>query len=202
MYRHHPQTLMVKEIVDGGEIGELRLIRGSFCYTNTREGDLRLQPEFGGGCLWDVGCYPISYARYITGKEPISVCGQQVIGPTGVDVFFAGQLLFPGGIIAQFDCSFVTPFFAHMEITGTQGKITILVPYKPGIREVILLERGGHVQQVRVKGIRLYSGEVEDIEEAILMGKPPRISLEDSLGNITTINALIKSANQSIPIML
>jgi predicted dehydrogenase len=119
-----------------------------------------------------------------------------------VDVFFAGQLQFPGGIIAQFDCSFVTPFIARMEITGTQGKITVLVPYKPGMREMILLERGGQVQQIRVKGIHLYSGEVEDIEDAILLGKPPRISLEDSLGNIAAIDALIKSATQSISINL
>ena len=202
MYRHHPQTLLVKEIVDSGEIGELRLIRGSFCYTNTRQDDLRLRTEFGGGCLWDVGCYPVSYTRYITGNEPISVWGQQLIGPTGVDVFFAGQLRFPGDVVAQFDCSFITPFFSRMEIIGTQGKISIPVPFKPGMREVILHERGGHVQQIKVKGIRLYSGEVEDIEDAILLGKSPRINLQDSLGNIVTLDALIKSANQSMHVSL
>src|SRR4030043_1995687 len=67
MYLHHPQTMMVKHMVDNGEIGKLQLIRGSFCYFNTRVGDVRFDPALGGGSLWDVGCYPIGFGGYLVG---------------------------------------------------------------------------------------------------------------------------------------
>ena len=69
MYRHHPQTLKVKEMVERGEIGDLRLVRGSFTFNLTHPGDVRLDPALGGGSLRDVGCYPISYARYVIGAD-------------------------------------------------------------------------------------------------------------------------------------
>lgn len=202
MYRHHPQTNLVKQMVDSGEIGNLQLIRGSFCYNNTRSSDPRFDPSLGGGSLWDVGCYPIGYARYITGKEPIVVYGHQVTNSPGVDVLFAGQILFPGNVISQFECSFITPHKALMEITGDKGRITIPDPYKPGIRAKYLLERDGVTKIIRIKGAQLYHGEVEDIESAILDGRPTRISLEDSRANIVTIEALYKSARLSKTISL
>jgi len=202
MYRHHPQTLLVKQLVDHGDIGNLQIIRGSFCYTNTRSNDVRFNPALGGGSLWDVGCYPISYARYITGKEPIEVYGHQVTGPTGVDLLYVGQLVFPGGVISQFESSFITPFKALMEITGDHGRIIISEPYKPGRRTKLILERDGQTQTISIRGAKLYHGEVEDIENAILHGKPPRISHEDSRANIAAIEALYKSVSLSKPISL
>src|ERR1051325_4538638 len=65
MYRHHPQTLKVQELVKSGSLGTLKLIRGSFSFVLTHEGDVRLKPEWGGGSIWDVGCYPISYTRTV-----------------------------------------------------------------------------------------------------------------------------------------
>jgi predicted dehydrogenase len=202
MYRHHPQTLLVKQMVDSGEIGNLQLIRGSFCYTNTRSNDPRFEKNLGGGSLWDVGCYPIGYARFITGNEPLDVYGQQVAGPTGIDFLYVGQLHFPASVIAQFECSFITPFKVYMEITGDKGRIYISEPYKPGVRTKILLERDGQIKTIPVKGAKLYQGEVNDIENAIIYGNPPRITLEDSKGNIATIEALYKSAQIAIPIKL
>ena len=68
MYMHHPQTRRVKELVDSGKLGRLQLIKGAFTFVLKREGDVRLQPELGGGSIWDVGCYPISYARLLVGS--------------------------------------------------------------------------------------------------------------------------------------
>lgn len=197
MYRHHPQTLLIKEMVDDGELGYLQLIRGSFCYTSTRPNSPRFDLQLGGGSLWDVGCYPISYARYLTGEDPGEVYGSQVSGPTRIDLLYAGQLNFPGGVISQFECSFITPSKSLMEITGNKGRITIPEPYKPGIRTRILLERDGHTQEIWIDGAELYRGEIEDLENAILLKTPPRISLDDSRGNIATIEALYESARLS-----
>ncbi len=200
MYRHHPQTLLVKQMVDNGQIGHLQLIRGSFCYTNTRPNDVRFDLSLGGGCLWDVGCYPIGYACFITGSFPSDVYGRQVTGATGIDVLFAGQLQFPGGVISQFECSFITEYKAEMEITGDNGRITIPEPFKPGKSSHITLQIGGQVKTIKVKGQELYQGEIEDLENVVLDGSPQRISLEESRKIIHTIDALYQSAYIALPV--
>jgi xylose dehydrogenase (NAD/NADP) len=202
MYRHHPQTFMVKKMIEQGAIGTLQLIRGSFCYTNTRPDNPRLDPHLGGGSLWDVGCYPIGYARYITGQEPIEAYGHQVSSEKGIDLLFAGQLSFPGGVIAQIESSFITPAKSLIEITGSGGRIIIPEPYKPGKKPTIYLERDGRTQAIKIKGDDLYSGEIKDMENAVIAGKPPLISLDDSRGNIAAIEALYQSARSSKPINL
>jgi xylose dehydrogenase (NAD/NADP) len=200
MYRHHPQTLYIKKIIDEGEIGELQLINGSFCYTNTRPNNIRLDAALGGGSLWDVGCYPISYSRFITGEEPCEVSGNQIIGPTGIDLLFAGQLRFPGGVIAQFNCSFISPYKTFVEITGNKGRIIINEPFKPGKKTKIMLDKDQHTEKISITGAELYRGEIEDLENAILSGLPTRISLQDSRENIKTIEALYQSALLSTPV--
>jgi xylose dehydrogenase (NAD/NADP) len=200
MYRHHPQTLLIKQMVEHGDIGNIQLIYGSFCYTNTRSSDPRFNPDLGGGSLWDVGCYPIGYSRFITGQEVKDVFGYQITGPTGIDLLFSGQMHFFTNVIAQFECSFISPFKVYFEITGDKGRIQVPEPYKPGTRTKIVLEQQGQTRTIRVKGTKLYQGEVEDIENAILFGTPPRISLEESRANIVTIVTLYKSAQTSMPI--
>src|SRR3990172_2137566 len=78
MYRHHTQTLKVKELVESGAVGNVRLVRGSFTFMISRQDDVRLDPAMGGGCLWDVGCYPFIYPRYLFVREPEEVLGCQI----------------------------------------------------------------------------------------------------------------------------
>ncbi len=196
MYRHHPQTLKVKELVDQGAIGKLRLVRGSFTFNLTREGDVRLDPALRGGSIWDVGCYPISYARYVVGAEPVDVFGWQVTGSTGVDEVFVGQMRFARNVFAQFDCGFRAPLRAHLEIVGSEGTIGVPRPFKPGVNEQILVTRGDDVQTITIPGQELYLGEVEDMADAILLSKAPRVSLADSRGNVAAIVALLRSARE------
>jgi len=202
MYRHHPQTLKVKEMVDAGTIGDLCLIRGSFTFNLKRKDDVRLDPALGGGSVWDVGCYPISYSRAIIGKEPVDVFGWQWTGDSGVDEVFTGQIRFAGNILAQFDCGFRGLFRATMEIVGTSGAIFIPNPFKPGKKEKIVLTRDEEKKIIQINGPELYSGEVEDLADAVLLGRAPRISLEDSAGNLATILALYQSAKESRPISI
>jgi len=194
MYRHHPQTLKAQELVRSGSLGDLRLIRGSYTYMLSREGDVRLDPAMGGGSIWDVGCYPISYARSVIGAEPIEVFGWQVTGPTGIDNTFVGQMRFEHEVYAQFDSSFVTPLHAFMEVIGSEGTLNIPKPFKPGTDDKIYLTRGDKTETIHFKGQELYLGEVEDMTDAILLGREPRISLEDSRANVTVIRALLESA--------
>ena len=195
MYRHHPQTLKVQELVKSGSIGSLKLIRGSFSFILSREEDIRLlDPAMGGGSIWDVGCYPISYARTVVGENPLEVFGWQVTGKTGIDETFVGQLRFAGDVHAQFDSSFVIPFHSFMEIVGSEGTLSIPTPFKPGVNERIFLTRDEKTETIKVKGQELYLGEVEDMADAILLGKDSLVSLHDSRANVAVINGLLESA--------
>lgn len=201
MYRHHPQTLKIKEIVESGLLGQLQLIRGSFTFMLNRDSH-RSDPHRGGGSLWDVGCYPISYARMIVGAEPLEVFGWQVTGAAGIDESFIGQMRFADDVHAQFDCGFNSPSRSQIEIVGTQGSLNISAPFKPGENEKMFLMRGDKAETITIKGRELYLGEVEDMVDAILLGKPPRVSLADSRANISAIMALIESSKTGKPILL
>ena len=202
MYRHHPQTLKVQEMVKSGSLGTLKLIRGSFSFVLSREGDVRLNPEWGGGSIWDVGCYPISYTRTVVGENPLEVFGWQVTGPTGIDETFVGQMRFKGDVHAQFDSSFTIPFHAFMEIVGSDATLSIPVPFKPGINEQIFITRGDKTERIRIKGQELYLGEVEDMADAILLGRDSLVSLDDSRANVNVISAFLESARIGEPISL
>jgi predicted dehydrogenase len=186
--------------VGSGAIGALRFIRGSFTFTLTRPSDIRLTPAMGGGSLWDVGCYPVSFMRTIVGAEPLEVFGWQVTGPTGIDDTYVGGLRFDGEVYGQFDCSFVIPFHAHMEIVGSEATLVIPTPFKPGLNERMFLVREDKTETLKSRGQELYLGEVEDITDAILQGKPLRLSLEDSRANVAALVALLESArtNKSV----
>lgn len=194
MYRHHAQTLKVKEMVDSGILGKLQLIKGAFTFTLTRAGNFRFNKEMGGGSIWDVGCYPISYARMIAGSEPLEVFGWQVSSADGSDESFVGQMRFAENIHAQFHSSFKSPLHTFVEIIGAEAILQIPNPFKPGSNNEITLKRGEKAKVIKIKGGELYLGEVEDMWDAIELGKPPRVSLPDSRANIVVILALLESA--------
>ena len=202
MYRHHPQTLRVREIVARGQLGEVRLLRGSFSFPLTRPGDVRLDPALHGGALWDVGCYPLSFARTALGEEPLEVMGWRRLGPTGVDLTFAGQLRFPSGALGQLDCSFEMPFRTGMEIVGTEATLTVTQPFKPGPEATLRLRRGEAVEELKVPSAELYRGEIEDMADAVLHAKHPRVSLADSRANVAALVALHRSALEGRPVLV
>ena len=202
MYLHHAQTLKIKEIVESGVLGKLQLIKGAFTFTLTREGNYRWMEEMGGGSIWDVGCYPISFARMIVGAEPVEVFGWQLTGPGGSDESFFGQMRFKDEVHMQFDCGFKSPSRSFIEIVGTDATLNIPDPFKPGRKNEIYLNHNNEMQTIKIKGDELYSGEVEDICDAILKNQPSLISLADSRGNIAVMLALLKSAKSGKPVSL
>jgi predicted dehydrogenase len=107
---------------------------------------------------------------------------------------------FANGVLAQFDSSFAIPFHAFMEIVGSEATLSIPHPFKPEENEKVYLTREDKTETIKVKGQELYLGEVEDMADAILLGKEPRISLDDSRGNVKTITALLESARTGKPV--
>jgi xylose dehydrogenase (NAD/NADP) len=114
MYRHHPLTHAVEAIVRSGRLGAIHLFKGAFTFPLTREGDVRLDPALGGGSLWDVGCYPVSYSCLLANAAPVEVFGWQRTTAAGVDLEFAGMMRFADGSVAQFDSGFMGPLRSDM----------------------------------------------------------------------------------------
>ena len=202
MYRHHAQTLKVQELVQSGALGELRLIKGAFSFNLKNDNDVRLVRAYGGGSLWDVGCYPVSYCRTLAGAPVAEVYGQKVAGRDGVDEIFTGELRFANGVVAQFDSGFALPGRWYMEIVGSEGTLSIPEPYKPGINNRVTLTREGGSEIVEIPGGELYAGEVENMADAILTGAATRVSLADSRANVATLLGLYRSADVGAPVVL
>ena len=95
MYRHHPQTAVVRDLVTGGAIGRLQVVKTTFSFALEDLTNVRALPELDGGAMMDVGCYCVNAIRLLAG-EPERVSGEQVIGSTGVDMALHGTLALRG----------------------------------------------------------------------------------------------------------
>jgi predicted dehydrogenase len=128
--------------------------------------------------------------------------GWQTLGPSGVDVAFAGQLRFPADVVVQCDTGFRAAFRRDVEIVGSEASLFIPNPFKPGPSEPVHLVRGDERQTIPVAGseTHLYLGEVEDLADAVLLGRPPAVSLADSRGTVAAIVALLASAREGRPV--
>jgi xylose dehydrogenase (NAD/NADP) len=194
MYKHHPQTLKTLDLLRQNVIGELLAVKGTFTFVLDRENDVRWVPEWGGGSIWDVGCYPISFTCLIAQAEPVEVFGWQRLSAHGVDDVFIGEMRFASGLFAQFESSFHTPYRTWLEVVGTKGSLHLDHPFKPEGNGWIRLNYGERAETIEVMGGSLYQGEIEDMENAVLDAKPQRVPLEDSRVVVATISAFLQSA--------
>ncbi|PYR95082.1 MAG: gfo/Idh/MocA family oxidoreductase [Acidobacteria bacterium] len=194
MYRHHPLTHAVQKMILDGTIGQLRLIRGAFTFPLTHPADVRFDPALGGGSLWDVGCYPVSYACLLAGDGPSDVFGWQEKSESGIDIAFSGMLRFPGGVMAQFDCGFRAAFRAEMEIVGTTGVLRVDRAFKAGADSRLLLTNGDVTETLRFDHEGPYVGEIQDMTAAALDGRAPRVTLAESRRTVEALTRLYASA--------
>jgi len=198
MYRHNPQTTRLKELVDGGAIGRLRLIRAAFSFRLADAANVRLEPSLDGGALMDVGCYCVSGARLLAG-EPEAVYGEQVLGASGVDELFTGTLQFPGDVLAQFDSAFVLQVRDELEAIGEEGSIFLDDPWHS--RTPVLEVRGkAGVEEIVVDVADSYRLQLENMSESIRGRATPLLGREDALGQARAIDALYRSAAEGVPV--
>jgi predicted dehydrogenase len=202
MYRHNPQTARLVELVRGGAIGELRLVRSVFSYGLYDTDNIRLQAELEGGALMDVGCYNVSASRLLAGGEPERVWGEAWYGPTGTDWVFAGTMRFPGDLIATFDCATGLHPRDELEAIGTEGTLFLDDPWhclKPGIE---LRRPDGTVERIEIEQRDSYRLELENLSDAIRGEGEPLLGREDALGQARALEALHASATNSEPVTL
>jgi xylose dehydrogenase (NAD/NADP) len=200
MYLHHPQILRAIDLARSGELVRLELVTGTFSFPLSHADDPRVDPSMGGGSLWDVGCYPVSLARRIAGEEPDSVAAFARYDDQGVDRTFIGQLHFPGGPLAQFDCGFAAPDRERVEIVGADATLVLTSPFLPepdGPPPSMTMWRGRESTTIDVQSIDQYRAEVDDLTAAILDGTPPRVDLAFSRGTVATIVNLDRAARSA-----
>jgi predicted dehydrogenase len=200
MWRHSPQTAKLAQLVEGGVIGELQLVRATFSFPLEGRRNIRLDPDLGGGALMDVGAYCVSAARLLAG-EPERVYGEQVIGDSGVDVLFTGVLRFPRGVLAEIDAGMYLPRRDGLEAVGTEGSLVISDPWLAQ-RLVLHLRRGESREEIALPPADPYRLELENMCAAISGGAKPLLGREDAVGQARALDALYKSADEGRPVEL
>ncbi|MDX6553782.1 MAG: D-xylose 1-dehydrogenase D-xylono,5-lactone-forming [Gaiellales bacterium] len=200
MYRHNPQTARLRQLVDEGAIGRLRLIRAAFSFGLTDMANVRLAATLDGGGLMDVGCYCISAARLLAG-EPQQVYGTQVLSRSGVDELFGGTMRFAGDVVAQFDCGLVMPERDELEAIGEQGSLFLDDPWHC-TEPVIELRTDRGTEHIALDRADSYRLQLENMSKAIRGQAKPLLGRDDALGQARAVAALYRSADTGRPVDL
>jgi xylose dehydrogenase (NAD/NADP) len=195
MWRHNPQSARLRELLDGGAIGDVRLVRAAFSFTLAGDVDVRLDPALHGGGLMDVGCYCVSAARFVAGGEPLRVMAEAVTGPTGVDMRLTGLLRFEHDVLATIDCGLDLPSRGQLEVSGTEGRLVLHDPWHC-MDPRIMLERGYEQEVIEVEAADSYALELEDMAAAIGGERAPLLGRADAVGQARVIQALYRSARE------
>jgi len=199
MYRCHPQWTRLREIIDAGAIGEVRILHTSFAFNmGINLENIRMSNPQGGGGLMDVGSYCVSFCRLVAGEEPCEVKAVAHIGPEArVDYQMTGILKFPSGICAHFTSAVQCSTPATATVYGSKGSITIASPWFPNDDNArLIVQAGGETETIEVKhGRELYANEALTVAEHLDARQAPRpaMSWDDSLGQMRTLDALRES---------
>ncbi len=201
MVRTHPQWVAARDLITGGRIGALRLINGHFTYFRRDPNDVRSIPEWGGGALMDIGCYPITMSRWLFGEEPTDVVGQLEFDPDmGIDRVGSALLRFPSGQ-AAFTFGGQVALHQQMKLFGTRGHITIEVPFNPPADRParIVVDDGRDLVQGGAEALTFaptnqYTIQGERFSAAVRGTTTVAVSLQDAIANMRVIDAIVRSA--------
>ena len=201
MYRHEPLTARVAALVEDGAIGAPQTVVSGFTFSLEADHNIRLNPALGGGSLWDVGCYPVTYAQLIAGSEPTMVSGTALWHQSGVDEEFTGLLRFVGGMTANIFSGFRAAHRTWLEIRGSHGGLTVPNPFRPGPIETLEVERNGAIERIAVAGSpEIFVREIEDFEASVLDGAAPVVTLAESRRTAATLAKLYAAARDGRPV--
>ena len=196
MVRTHPQWLRAREIVRGGGIGDLRAVVCAFSYFNRDPANVRNVPEWGGGGLMDIGCYPIQISRFLFETEPVRVSAAIERDPDfGVDRLASGLLDFGRGQCV-FTCSTQMIPYQRVHVFGTQGRVEIEIPFNapPDRPCKLFFETKESIATEEFEICDQYTLQGDAFSRTVRDGTEVPTPLEDSLRNMAVIEALFRSA--------
>jgi predicted dehydrogenase len=203
MVRVHPQWQEVKRLIDEGRIGPLRLVTGHFSYFRRDPADIRSNPDWGGGALMDIGCYPIFISRWMFGTEPVEVAGMiDVDSELGIDRLTSALLRFPNGQ-AAFNCGGQLVPYQQMQLFGERGRIEVEIPFNapPDRACRIFVDDGSKLGgasavTIEIPAVDQYMLQADRFSEAVRgVGSVP-VSLETAIPNMVVVDSLFREASR------
>lgn len=218
MYRCHPQTRRIVELIREGALGAVRVIQATFSFRAGSDPKSRLlDPELGGGGILDVGCYPVSMSRMIAGAaagkpfaNPLKLQAIGHLGGTGVDDYTAALASFPDDIVAQLATGVRVKQENVVRIYGEEGHLYVPTPWVPsrdGGPTKIMLHRDGQpndeeivVETVDEAKAYLYTIEADHVAAHLDARQSPAMSWADSLGNMQTLDSWRDAIGLSYPL--
>ena len=195
MYRHHPQWIKVKELVDQKAIGDIKTIQSSFSFFEDDPNSIVNSKEFGGGSLMDIGCYPISLSRFLFNSEPKSISSVIEYHPDfKVDVLASGILEFETGTSVFFSSTQLADN-QQAQIFGTKGNIKFEWPFNPPTDKPskIWVTIGDDCKTIEFETCNQYTIQADLFALAIINNRPVPTPLEDSVKNMIVIERLEES---------
>ncbi|MBC7925341.1 MAG: Gfo/Idh/MocA family oxidoreductase [Bryobacteraceae bacterium] len=203
MVRTHPQWLRTRELIQSGQLGRLNAIVSALSYFNVDPQNIRNTPEAGGGALMDIGCYAIQISRFLFGTEPVRCVGAAEFDPTlAVDRLTSGVLEFRGGH-SVFTCGTQMVPYQTVQVLCARGRVEIEIPFNAPPDRLTritidngtdLLGSGRRTEEFAV--CDQYKLQGDQFAAAVLDGGEVPTPLEDSLGNMRAIEALLASVHR------
>jgi predicted dehydrogenase len=197
MYRFHPQWVKAKEITSSGEIGEILAVHGHFSYTNKDGNNIRNKADCGGGALYDIGCYTVSGARFLFGREPERViCSLVRDSAFKTDILTSGILDFGGGRTAAFTVSTQMFPFQRVSAIGSNGSLIVELPFNMYADVPARLTVSGSIGRrlIETKAADQYLLEFEAFAEAVVHKTEVPTPVTDAIANMAVLDALFRSA--------
>ena len=201
MVRFHPQWLRAREIVRSGELGELRAIRAVFCYNLTDPNNVRNQADIGGGGIYDIGCYPVTGARFLFEAEPTRVVSLIDRDPNFKTDRLASVIAdFGQGRQLNFTVSTQAVGHQSIEVIGTKGRVEIVIPYNapPDTATAVLVDKGYSMdgQLARreiIPPCDQYTEQADAFAKAVLGIEPLPYDAETAIRNMKVLDAIFES---------
>lgn len=197
MYRCHPQTQKVKELVQSGAIGTPLMVEAQFGFHAPEDwGNFRADGAVGGGGLMDVGTYCVSFARLIAGEEPETAHYVAKLTDRGYDASGAGVLRFPSGLLAHFGTGIHVDLRNDATIYGSEGSIHVPQPWKCSGGKVTVKRKGQDPEEFEYNSTNdeLYAIEADTVAQFLEDYEAPFMTLEDTIANMRALDALRASA--------
>lgn len=195
-YRYHPCFIRAKEICDAGVLGDLSEIDAVFHVAGHLPGDIRTLYETAGGVTMDIGCYPISWVRHLTGEEPVKVTAQAETGEPNVDLYLAADLTFPSGIIGHIsgDMRNGGKTRADLTVTGTKGTMSIKNPLSPQHGCKFEVTVAGATTSETFEKRASYDYQLDAFIAAVESGAPLYTDGDEAVNQMKAIDACYKAA--------
>jgi D-xylose 1-dehydrogenase (NADP+, D-xylono-1,5-lactone-forming) len=195
MYRFHPRMLYLKQMLEAGELGDIRFLHAAFSFPFGAPGNYRAYAQFGGGALLDVGSYCINAARWLIGSEPDSAQSVISYSQETTDLSTSAILHFGENVSAHIQCSFVAAEHQTIEVVGFAGAVTAPLAFTAWRDDTtaLMIQRGMVFERREFVPADPYQLMVEHFTECVIEEKPLLYPPEDGRATLRVLDMLRNS---------